>query len=303
MLATTGSIRGESPLSAISFACLGSQRAWAGGSRLRVSCYGMSWHLTVGETAFLAPGGVILGAIVSYFAVRKSAIDNLRAQEKTIVANREIAEASQQFETARELSRHAEAASKEAREHRRSAYAEVMQILGPLQDLILGLSTAILLQRKTGRVNPGILPKDFQSLWSYFEEFADKFAEYLRVSGPIIALSGSNEMRQTFTYLTIPEVFVRYYCKLPKDLTPTKTEFFWYNNIEDEILINYFIKPAGLESASYLRGMELTLATLDRIFHWQVGKMREEVGSGDKIPEFFLKATESREHESFPPDL
>lgn len=51
----------------------------------------VSWHLTVGETAFFAPAGVILGAVVSYFAVRKSARDNLVAQQKTIEANREIA--------------------------------------------------------------------------------------------------------------------------------------------------------------------------------------------------------------------
>jgi hypothetical protein len=68
----------------------------------------MSWHLTIGETAFFAPAGVILGAFVSYRAVRRSAADNLKAQEQTIEANREIAQ--QSFEHARKLADDARAA-------------------------------------------------------------------------------------------------------------------------------------------------------------------------------------------------
>jgi hypothetical protein len=72
------------------------------------------WHLTIGETAFLAPVGVIIGALVSYVAVKRTASVSLEAQRLAIAAEREQADVQRRTDVARE-----------ERDHRRVAYAEL----------------------------------------------------------------------------------------------------------------------------------------------------------------------------------
>src|SRR4051812_22988829 len=100
-------------------------------------------HLTIGETAFLAPAGVILGAVVSYFAVRKSAGDNLTAQKETINANREIAGLTLQAN--RELAEQARERdeARERRQHQRDAYVSLMGLAAEIGDAASELATQL----------------------------------------------------------------------------------------------------------------------------------------------------------------
>lgn len=42
------------------------------------------WHLTIAETALCVPAGVVLGAVVSYFAVRNSTQATLAVQRAAL---------------------------------------------------------------------------------------------------------------------------------------------------------------------------------------------------------------------------
>ncbi len=83
------------------------------------------WHLTIAETAFLTPFGVILGAAVAYVASRRSAKDNLKAQEQLIEANRQLAEQVRIADLQRE-----------ARDRRRESYLNLGGQLQAINDVL-----------------------------------------------------------------------------------------------------------------------------------------------------------------------
>jgi hypothetical protein len=72
------------------------------------------WHLTLGEPAFLAPAGVVLGAVVSYLAMSRTTAATLRVQRLAIEEDRDRAAEQRRAELGRE-----------ERDHRRAAYAEL----------------------------------------------------------------------------------------------------------------------------------------------------------------------------------
>ncbi len=99
----------------------------------------MSAHLTIAETALLGPIGVVVGALVSYFAVRNAAAASFRAQEKTIEANREINEQNRQADMASELREREAAVDRERRQYQRQTYQDVVSELTAMIDALQSL--------------------------------------------------------------------------------------------------------------------------------------------------------------------
>lgn len=83
------------------------------------------WHLTIGETAFFTPFGVVLGAVVSYVAVRRSTAATLEIQKAAIAETHVQAAEQRQADLDRE-----------ERDHRRAAYTELGGHLQSVSDAL-----------------------------------------------------------------------------------------------------------------------------------------------------------------------
>jgi hypothetical protein len=142
-------------------------------------------HLTIGETAFLAPAGVILGAVVSYFAVRKTAKDNVAGQKLTIEANRLMAQAERE-----------EAIARERREHKREAYVRLIGLLGQLNKARRTL--LVELEEVMYRAHRNIA--DFGLTESY-KEVAEAYTGFWDEAIQIARAYGSREVADSVRYL------------------------------------------------------------------------------------------------------
>jgi hypothetical protein len=153
----------------------------------------VSAHLTIAETAFLAPAGVILGAMVSYFAVRNSAAANLEAQKETIRANREINEQNRKADEARELRERDAAMGRERRQYQRQTYERVVSDLTVITDTLQALR------------HPSLPPvpsqADFEEKAGSWAQVVDALIEHTRKTFRAASLDASVRVRNNLEVL------------------------------------------------------------------------------------------------------
>ncbi len=225
----------------------------------------MSAHLTIGETAFLAPAGVILGALVSYFALRNSANANLKAQKKTIKANREINEQNRQADEAREFRERQAAIGHERRQYQRRTYEGVVSDLTAIIDTLQALR------------HPSLPPVPSE------EDFEEKAGPWTQIVGALI-----EHTRKTFRGASLDaSVRVRNNLEVLNHLVPyasmpsESANMRWLEHIDGKLWLHS--DPLDTDEETRRR-YSSTVTILWVIARWTVSHIRYELRIDETEP-------------------
>lgn len=227
----------------------------------------MSWHLTVGESAFLAPAGVVLGAVVSYFAVRRSARDNLAAQGLAIAANAE-----------QERLRREADIERERRDHLRDGYRRAASALEEIdiatEHLLRSVRRLPPFDDQEAQVRQRLAEASFSRFWKIFHDRAS-------VCRSELIVASSDGVRALRHYLTTAtKVFQEYSPSVDFDgATPWLSRFRF-----DDASLSHALVDGPFDADSVLAAYLEDLGTLALICEWGIARIRYELGLTGPVP-------------------